>query len=415
MVAARLEPGVVAGMAGRGPEAGHRSSADGGRTSGRARFADNLKTILIAAIIAGHAVIGYAASTDAWSYSDVREATLSPVVEAAVVPLLFGAAFVIPLLFLLAGLLTRPSLERKGVGAYVRDRLLRLGVPFVVFALVLWPLLEYALFRWLGGAPGLGEYLRAEGSLDTGVLWFVGVLLIFSLAYAGLIGAAGVIGARGLRCSAEPRAEAREIRTGHLLVLVVAVAVTTFLVRLVVPAESDNRFVDLNMWEWPACAAAFGLGIAAAPAGWLAAVPDRVRRQARTATLVTAAGAVGFVGVSLAGGVSLESMTGGWRWPALAFAAGESALGIFGAVWLLGAAQRHLDRPLRWVSPAAARGAYGAFLLQGPVLVGLALALRPVPVPAEVKAVVVAVAGVAASFAIASFLIRRSRFLARIL
>ena len=84
-------------------------------------------------------------------------------------------------------------------------------------------------------------------------------------------------------------------------------------------------------------------------------------------------------------------------------------------MWLLGAAQRHLDRPLRWVSPAAARGAYGAFLLQGPVLIGLALALRPVPVPPEVKAVVVAVAGVAASFAIASFLIRRSRFLARIL
>jgi len=397
---------VVAGVAGREPEAGRDLSAAVGWASGRALFADNLKTILIAAIIAGHAVIGYSASTDAWSYSDVREVTLSPVVEAVVVPLLFGAAFVIPLLFLLAGLLTRPSLERKGVGAYVRDRLLRLGVPFVVFALVLWPLLEYALFRSLGGAPGLGEYLRAEGSLDTGVLWFVGVLLIFSLAYAGLVGA------RGRR---QPRAEPREIRTGHLLVLVAAVAVATFLVRLVIPAESDNRFVDLNMWEWPACAAAFGLGIAASPLGWLVAVPDRVRRHARTATLVAAVAAVAFVGVALASGVSLEAMSGGWRLPALVFAAGESALGIFGAVWLLGAAQRHLDRPLRWVSPAAARSAYGAFLLQGPVLIGLALALRPVPVPAEVKALVVAAAGVAASFAIASLLIRRSPRLARIL
>ncbi len=400
---------MVAGAERHGSWAGQGPSGAAGWASGRARFADNLKTILIAAIIAGHAVIGYAASTDAWSYSDVREVTLSPVVEAVVVPLLFGAAFVIPLLFLLAGLLTRPSLERKGVGAYVRDRLLRLGVPFVVFALVLWPLLEYALFRWLGGAPGLGEYLRAEGSLDTGVLWFVGVLLIFSLAYAGLVGA------RGRR---PPGAEPREIRTGHLLVLVVAVAVATFLVRLGIPAESDNRFVDLNVWEWPACAAAFGLGIVASPVGWLVAVPDRVRRQARTATLVAAVAAVAavvFVGLALAREVSLESMSGGWRWPALVFAAGESALGIFGAVWLLGAAQRHLDRPLRWVSPSAARGAYGAFLLQGPVLIGLALALRPVPLPAEVKALIVAAAGVGASFAVASHLIRRSPRLARIL
>jgi hypothetical protein len=88
---------------------------------------------------------------------------------------------------------------------------------------------------------------------------------------------------------------------------------------------------------------------------------------------------------------------------------------LFGPVWLLGAAQRHLDRPLRWVSPAAARGAYGAFLPQGPVPIGLALAVRPVPVPAEVKAFIVAAAGVAASFAIASLVIRRSPRLARIL
>jgi len=30
-------------------------------------------------------------------------------------------------------------------------------------------------------------------------------------------------------------------------------------------------------------------------------------------------------------GVSLEEMSGGWRWPALMFAAGESAQGAFGA------------------------------------------------------------------------------------
>lgn len=91
------------------------------------------------------------------------------------------------MLFLVAGLLTRPSVDRKGPGRFAADRLLRLGVPFVVFALLLWPLLEYALLRWLANAPELGEYLRAEGSLDTGVLWLVGALLVFSLTYAGWV------------------------------------------------------------------------------------------------------------------------------------------------------------------------------------------------------------------------------------
>jgi hypothetical protein len=48
------------------------------------------------------------------------------------------------------------------------------------------------------------------------------------------------------------------------------------------------------------------------------------------------------------------------------------------------------------------------------VLIGVALALRPVDVPAEVKALAVACAGVAVSFAVAWLLVSRTR-LGRIL
>ena len=83
-------------------------------TSNRRLYLDNLKVILIAAIIVGHAVLGYS-EFDWWSYADVREVTLSPVVVAvllvAAVP--FGMV-VIPLLFLVAGLLTPPSGAARG-------------------------------------------------------------------------------------------------------------------------------------------------------------------------------------------------------------------------------------------------------------------------------------------------------------
>ena len=194
----------------------------------RQLYLDNLKVILIAAVIAGHAVLGYS-QLDAWSYADVREVTLRPAV--AYVLLAVSAPFallVIPLLFLIAGLLTPPSLDRKGPGRFIRDRLLRLGVPFAVFALLLWPLLEYVLFRQLGEAPGLWTYFRAEGSLDTGVLWFVGALLIFSLGYAGWV---------WVRWGHEARPRLGEIKVAHLLLLAVAVTVATFLVRLVLPVR----------------------------------------------------------------------------------------------------------------------------------------------------------------------------------
>lgn len=394
------------GGSGGGAAQGRHGSAVEQWASKRQLYVDNLKVILIAAVIVGHAILGYTES-DSWSYADVREVTLSSV--TAIVLFAVAAPFgllIIPLLFLVAGLLTPPSVERKGTRRFVADRLLRLGVPFAVFALLLWPLLEYALFRWLSEVPELWAYLRQEGSLDTGVLWFVGALLVFSLGYAAWV---------RVRRGHARRPCGGEIRLSHLLVLAVAVTITTFLVRLAVPFESDNWFVDVNLWEWPACAAVFGLGIVASRKGWLTAVPDRLRRQSRAATLVAVGAAGAFALSIIAFGVDPEEMWGGWHWPALAFAAGESALSVFGPVWLLGVAQWLLDRQLPWAGPAVSRSAYGAFMLQGPVLIGLALALRPVPFPAEIKALLVAAAAVAGSFALAWLLISRVSWVARIL
>jgi hypothetical protein len=375
--------------------------------STRKLYLDQLKIILIAAIIATHGVLGYLGSDQLWSYADVQEVTLSPVTEAAMFVVVGPfALFVIPLLFMVAGLLSPRSLEHKGAGRFARDRLLRLGVPFFAFVLLLQPLLMYALYHPLGAAPGSywDEFLD-EGRLDAGPMWFVGVLLIFSLAYAGWV---------RLR-QHSPVRTSREITAVHLVLIAAAVAPLSFLVRVIYPFGSESGFSDLNLWEWPACLALFAFGITASAKGWLDAVPDQLRRQSRTVTLVAVAVLMGFVASVDALGVAEEHLWGGWHWPALAFAALEGIVVVFGPVWLLGEAQRHLNRESRWAGPAISRSAYAAFLLQGFLLIGLAVALRPVPVMAEVKALVVASGGVAGSFAFAWLLLTRVRFIGLIL
>lgn len=414
LVAGRWKPDfeiVARGLRGPG-----RGSAPGGHglaaeqwAAKRQLYLDNLKVVLIAAIIAGHGIVGYS-KLGMWSYADVRETTLSPVTEgvALAVAAPFGL-FLIPLLFLVAGLLTPASLERKGAGAYVRDRLLRLGVPFAVFTFAVWPALLYALYRPLGNAGGSywAEFVGTpQESLDTGYLWFVGDLLIFSLAYAGWARA---------RAGRPVRRWTGEVTAGHLLMLAAAVAITTFGARLVFPFDSQ-KYVDLNLYQWPECVALFALGITAAGKGWLAAVPDRLYRQCRIAALAAIAAFAVFIGLGAAlGAVSEQSWVGGWHWDALIFAVLESVLAVFGPVWLLGVAQRHLGRRLRWAGPAASRSAYGAFLLQGLILIGLAVALRPLALAAEVKALIVAAGGVTGSFALAWLLINRVPGVARIL
>jgi heme/copper-type cytochrome/quinol oxidase subunit 4 len=378
------------------------------RAAERLPYLDNLKVAVIAAIIAIHAVLGYAGFMDLWSYTGLREVTLSPVVEPALLVAVTPFGFVlIPLLFLVAGLLTVPSIERKGPASFARDRLLRLGVPFAVYVGFVQPTVMYALQHSLGGAPGSfwQEYLWAERQLDTGPLWFVGVLLLFSLAYAGWA---------GVRAHRRRSLDATGV-TGRPLLLIVAIAVpASVLVRLAYPFGSESGFTDLNLWEWPVCVGMFGLGVATARRGWLVTVPEPVRRRCRATALLALASMGGFL-VLIGLRDMLDESMGGWHWQAVVFAVLEGTVAVFGSVWLLCLAQRHLGGQRPWAGPGVRRSAYGAFILQAPVLIGIAVMLRPLPLPAEAKAVLVAGGGVMCAFALARLLIRRVPLAARVL
>ena len=142
---------------------------------------------------------------------------------------------------------------------------------------------------------------------------------------------------------------------------------------------------------------------------------DRLRRGCGLAALAATLSFPLVVLVATAVGLpaDLELFLGGWRWQAAAAAVAEGVLAVGASVWLLGLAQRHAA-PRGRLGHVLARSAYGAFLVQAPVLIALALALRPLAVRAEIKAYAVAGAGVAGSFALAWLLVTRTR-LGRIL
>lgn len=148
----------------------------------------------------------------------------------------------------------------------------------------------------------------------------------------------------------------------------------------------------------------FGVGVLTYRQGLLTSMPDELRRTCRA---VTVAAAVGFMALAVlaALGDSVDELAGGWNLLAAALALVESVLAVFGPLWALDVARRRLDRPL-WRGAELSRAAYAAFMVQAPVLIGLAAALRPVPVVAEVKTVVVAAVGVVVSFWLGVLLVR---------
>lgn len=355
----------------------------------RFAYLDNLKTILIAGIIASHAVMGYA-TFGSWTYQDFQEVTLSEVVEKiyAILFVALGGLFLMSLFFLISGLLTHGSLERKGPSRFVSDRLLRLGLPLAVYTLLVWPLLEYSLFGPLKHRGFWNSYLDTEPVLDNGPLWFIGVLLLYSVALAAW-----------RRRFPPPPPSDGPLRWRHLVVLSLAVGFATFVVRLVLPVDS-NQPLNLHLWGWPEYLAMFGLGVVAARRGWLRPVPGALARRCGIAAIgATIAIATVAVTTDLRG-LDQDVYFGGWELPALVWAMAEGVLAVSGPIWVLSFVQRHLNGTGR-LRRAMARSSYAAFMLQGPVLVALAVALRPIELPGDLKALLVATMGIVGSFAVA--------------
>lgn len=384
-----------------GPEQPGVDAGPGSRA--RSVAVDNLKVVLIATVIAIHGVMGYAAFFDGWPYADVQEVHL-PDAAVIVVFALFApiGLCMMALLFLVAGLLTVPSVERKGPLRFVRDRLLRLGVPFAVFVLVLWPVTLYALYRPLGRTTR-GYWAYFTGALpNNGPLWFVGLLLLLSLVYGAW-----------RRMRGEPSERAPEPTPRGLLQVAAGIAVASFLVRLAYPYAAATP-LDLNEWQWPECIALFVVGIRAAPYGWIREVPAAIDRAGRRIAAATGVAIAGFLLVALAAGIPQQDFLGGPHWAAFVVAAFEGVLTVFGSLGLLAAAQRHLGRTTQF-GRALARSAYAAFILQAPVLIGTAALLRAVPAPAWVKALAVVVGGLVGSFGLGWLIVSRARPAARLL
>jgi hypothetical protein len=367
----------------------------------RVAYLGNLKLLMVAAIIAVHGLIGYGDFEGAWPYQEVQEVQLTEASNIVLGMLLLPSLlFAMGLFFLISGLLTPGSLERKGPGAFAHDRLLRLGVPLALAALVIWPAMQSLAALAAGdGTSYLSEVVHADPVLDAGPMWFAEVLLIYSLAYAAW---------RRWRPRGGTPTEGAPLTGRRLLALAAAVSVATVLVRMVFPIEGGQAD-QAQLWQWPAYIAMFGLGVAAARHGWLDPVPEPTRSSCGKAALLGLIGVFVLMVTVAAAGLEPDVFFDlRLHWAPLTLAALEGPVAVGAGVWLLALAQHRLNRPPDRVGRALARGAYGAYFAQGAVLIGLAVALRNADLPAEVKALTVAGLGVVGSFALAWLVVTRT-------
>jgi len=152
-----------------------------------------LRAFITALVVAHHAVLAY------HPYAPAPGASLNaspwwrafPVVDTAhsgVFTLLvgFNDIFFMSLMFLLSGIFVWNSLQRKGTGKYLRDRLVRLSVPFVAAVVIVAPLAYYPSYLQSKSHPGFVKTWLSLSGWPSGPAWFIWVLLVFGLIAAML-------------------------------------------------------------------------------------------------------------------------------------------------------------------------------------------------------------------------------------
>ncbi len=156
-----------------------------GRTS-RLFFVDHLRAALVILVVLHHVAVVYGGSVRFYYVEPPKNE--SPGQLVLFLFILFNQAWFMGAFFLIAGYFAPGSFDRKGSGFFLKDRLLRLGIPLIIFTFVLGPISTIGI--WLEPAPMITDPLTWQSYwqiypefIGLGPLWFVALLLIFSFGY----------------------------------------------------------------------------------------------------------------------------------------------------------------------------------------------------------------------------------------
>lgn len=364
------------------------------REQTRTRFAyiDNLRIYLTLLVIFHHAAIAYGGAGD-WGIQDRVTDAISPIVLSIFNGI--NQAYFMATFFLLAGYFTPAALARKGAQSFLTDRLIRLGIPLLVYTTLILNLNGYLIDRFY-----LGRTYQVRIDYEPGHLWFLQALLIFAVVYVLMQGVSSNNRGAVSQAATRPFPVDRTL-WGWIAIL----ALLTFAVRIVSP---------VGVWTWGLQLGhfvhyifAFSVGSIAYHHDWFAQLPPV---QARRWGIGVLLGIPAFVLVALLSGVlddstAMSRMMGGLHWEALLYALWESFFLVAAMIFLIHLFRTRFNQAGSWLSFLAAN-VYTVYIIHQTILYGVNIGLLGVDLPSIIKFFVAAAITIPVCFLL-SALIRR--------
>ena len=345
-------------------------------------YLDWLRIMLTILVIVHHVGQAYGPTGGYWPVqSPTRAAILGP---------FFGVnrSFFMSLFFMISGYFMVGAYQRNGFGRFLKNRLVRLGIPVLVFSAAMIPLRIFVF----------GEHIaRWDDYLNAAHLWYLEHVLLFSAVYAVW---QKIREARGIKTAASaPRpAPGLAVTLAAMLVIVIAVGA----VRIWSPIDRWMNllgFFRVAFADVPRDMAFFIFGALAFRRGWFESYPAR-RGLAWLA--VGLAAAVFWYVRAFVPAIQLSGVAGD-----LFYLVWEELIAFGFCIGLLVLFRQAAARQGTFGRMLAANQ-YSAYFWHPLLIVPIQMALVPVALGPFEKFAVVSLVGVPVVFLV-SWLVRRSR------
>jgi peptidoglycan/LPS O-acetylase OafA/YrhL len=231
-------------------------------TDNRLHFIDHLRAVIIVLVIVLHASMTYMTSPPEWWYviEPKKSLAFTMLVLLVDVPNM-------QILFFIAGFFAYSSLERFGASRFFSQKLIRIGLPWLVGVVFLTPPSAYLITVTRGIAKPYLEFWLTDfwgPYFQQSVYWFLGILLLLFALLAVLV-------------NGEARWQHVERRTAQptwslFVKFWAAMALWFFICSVTLP--TDSWIVSMKLFVFQPTrlllyAGYFGLGVYADRTGWL--------------------------------------------------------------------------------------------------------------------------------------------------
>jgi acyltransferase-like protein len=384
------------------PLEANAGAATAARSATRLLFIDNIRWSMIILVLSMHASDTYSPFGN-WYYVDRPKSGLKSSLGTEI---FFGVyqsvlqAFFMAVLFFVAGYFSANAYDRKGFSIFIRDRFLRLGLPTLLYVMVIGPLTQYFLSRTWGTGGFVHQWLvhleDGEWLSETGPMWFCAALLMFSFFY-GLVRRAGWT---------EPRIEPGSVRGAIVAVFVAAMGASTFLARIGI--SEGASVLNMHPGDFPQYVLMYAAGAFGYRGNWLAGLPDRL--CIRWASIALSLSVPLFAALLLLGGGlqgDTSAYSGGFNLVSAGKCLWEALVCVGVGLLLLAVYRRHFNTQ----GPLARRlsdNAFGVYLIHPPILIGSAMLLHSLVLDAIAKATLLTAVAAIGSFAASAFVLRKS-------